>query len=201
MWLPRADGRRRPAHDPARWSRSALVRTRRACGRIDADVSLVDDRGLCRHVQEARAHHLLTPIDDVTMLDGNPPDGEVYAAVWPGAAVVCAGGGGSRSAVDAGPPVPRGRCWQDRLPGDPLPFEEPFWAGEHPAVDPEDDDVDDPYPLPFDPMELGADALASLFGFVYEGGPSSVETIDPEEIALAVFKLTPRRRKWFGRSR
>jgi hypothetical protein len=85
--------------------------------------------------------------------------------------------------------------------GEPLAFERPFWAGEHPAIDPADDDEDDPFPLPFDPMELGEDALAALFGFVYEGGPSTLDTVDPDDIPLAAFRLTARKRRWFGRRR
>jgi hypothetical protein len=50
--------------------------------------------------------------------------------------------------------------------GPPLPFEEPYWAGEHPVDDEEDEDR---YPLPFHPLELAEDALRALFGFVYEG--------------------------------
>jgi uncharacterized protein DUF6928 len=41
--------------------------------------------------------------------------------------------------------------------GEPLPFEQPFWAGEHP--------MGTGYPLPFHPLELGEDgALKALFG-------------------------------------
>lgn len=191
-----------------------------------------------RLVEQLFPRHAVAPIDDVTMLYGDPPDDEVYAAVWPGATVVCAGEVGvdrpstlDRRFLEAGAgrtvylhamhsvvgwscfavwePDGRLRRALSASPddgilediGDPLPFEQPFWAGEHPAVDPEDDDEDDPYPLPFDPMELGEEALGSLFGFVYEGGPSSVETIDPEDIPLAAFKLTAHKRKWFGRGR
>jgi hypothetical protein len=151
------------------------------------------------------------------LLDGNPPDDEVYAAVWPGAMVVCSSEFGidrpsalDRRFIDVG----AGRTvylhamhsvvdwfafavWESggRLRralslspdsgiieniGDPLPFEEPFWAGDRPAIDPEDDDDDDedPYPFVFHPLELGEEALGTLFGFVYEG-PASVDTIDP----------------------
>ena len=48
--------------------------------------------------------------------------------------------------------------------GDLLPFEAPFWAGEHPAGD--------RCPLPFHPLELGGGAaLRALFGFIIEGRP------------------------------
>jgi hypothetical protein len=48
-----------------------------------------------------------------------------------------------------------------------LPFEEPYWAGDHPALDPEEDEGT--YPFPFHPLELGEAALAELFGYVLEG--------------------------------
>ena len=51
--------------------------------------------------------------------------------------------------------------------GSPLAFEGPYWAGEH-ALEPEDEN-DDPYPLPFHPLELAEEALRTLFGFNYEG--------------------------------
>jgi hypothetical protein len=51
--------------------------------------------------------------------------------------------------------------------GSPLAFEAPYWAGEK-AVDVDEDD-DEPYPLPFHPLELAEDALRTLFGFNYEG--------------------------------
>jgi hypothetical protein len=84
--------------------------------------------------------------------------------------------------------------------GDPLPFEEPYWAGDHRAVDPGDDDDEHPYPFAFDPLELGEEALGTLFGFVYEG-PPSVDTIDPEDITLAAFALERRKRGLFDRRR
>jgi hypothetical protein len=67
--------------------------------------------------------------------------------------------------------------------GERLPFEAPFWAGEHPAVDPEDGEPD--YPFPFHPLELGEAALLGFFGYQLEG----VETdIYPEEIPLMTFR-------------
>ena len=63
--------------------------------------------------------------------------------------------------------------------GEHLPFETPYWAGEHP-VEPLDfvplpgqpAPTEDPYPLPFHPLELGEKALRALFGFVIEGSPA-----------------------------
>ncbi|AGL17378.1 hypothetical protein [Actinoplanes sp. N902-109] len=55
--------------------------------------------------------------------------------------------------------------------GDPLPFERPYWGGQHPVpVDPGSPDQS-AYPLPFHPLELGEEALRALFGFVLEGRP------------------------------
>lgn len=69
--------------------------------------------------------------------------------------------------------------------GPRLPFEVPFWAGEHLAVDP--DDEDDSYPFVFHPLELGEAALKEFFGYQLEGmiDPSLIE---PEDIPLMVFK-------------
>lgn len=71
--------------------------------------------------------------------------------------------------------------------GDRLPFEEPFWAGQHPAVDP--DDKEDDYPFPFHPLELGEAALDEFFGYQIEGivDPS---LLDPEKVPLLRFKRT-----------
>ena len=66
--------------------------------------------------------------------------------------------------------------------GDPLAFEAPYWAGEHP--------VGDRYPLPFHPLELGGAALRALFGFIIVGRrqPSDV---DAESVKLAGFQVPP----------
>jgi hypothetical protein len=67
--------------------------------------------------------------------------------------------------------------------GDPLSFEAPYWAGEHP--------VRSRYPLPFHPLELGGgDALGALFGFIIEGRRHSAD-IDPESVRLAGFQVPP----------
>jgi hypothetical protein len=74
--------------------------------------------------------------------------------------------------------------------GAPWPFEEPFWAGHHPAVDPEDTDPEDePYPLPFHPLDLAETALQELLGFTFEGLPRP-DDADPFEIPLAGFKIS-----------
>lgn len=69
--------------------------------------------------------------------------------------------------------------------GDKLPFEAPYWAGKHPAVDPEDDPDD--YPLPFHPLDLGEAALAEFFGYQLEGVVDPAQ-LDPENIPLLRLK-------------
>jgi hypothetical protein len=66
--------------------------------------------------------------------------------------------------------------------GDRLPFEEPYWAGGHPAGD--------GYPLPFHPLDLGEAALRALFGFIIEGRRQPAD-IDPESVSLAGFEVPP----------
>ena len=74
--------------------------------------------------------------------------------------------------------------------GTRLPFERPYWAGEHPALAPEETDE---YPFPFHPLELGEAALSALFGYQLEGALSS-NLFDPESVALMRFT---RSRPWW----
>lgn len=77
--------------------------------------------------------------------------------------------------------------------GERLSFELPYWAGEHPAVKPEDEgEGDPPYPFPFHPLELGEAASEEFFGYHIEGriDPSLLK---PELIPLACFKRKPAR--------
>lgn len=69
--------------------------------------------------------------------------------------------------------------------GEPLPFEAPYWAGEHPVVS----SGDDPYPLPFHPLDLGQAALRHLFGFVSDG-PSRPDDVPTGEVHLLGFRVT-----------
>ncbi len=69
--------------------------------------------------------------------------------------------------------------------GEPLTFEIPYWAGEHPvSVRP----GQDPYPLPFHPLELGEQALRASFGFTLEGRPRP-DDIDYLSVALLGYRL------------
>jgi hypothetical protein len=73
--------------------------------------------------------------------------------------------------------------------GEPLDFERPYWAGEHP-VEPVPGWPDQgPYPLPFHRMELGEDALRVLFGFVIEGYPDP-DDIDAFDVHMHGFRVT-----------
>lgn len=64
-----------------------------------------------------------------------------------------------------------------------LPFEEPYWSGERPAVDSDED----AYPFSFHPLELGEETLKDRFGYQLEGfiDPSLLE---PESIPLIRYK-------------
>jgi hypothetical protein len=68
--------------------------------------------------------------------------------------------------------------------GAKLPFEDAYWSGRHPAVDPDDDEG---YPLPFHPLELGEAALLELFGYVLEGAVDASQ-VQPEDVPLMRFK-------------
>ena len=67
--------------------------------------------------------------------------------------------------------------------GQKLAFEQAYWEGKHPAVEP---DEEDDYPFPFHPLELGEAALNHFFGYQLEG---FVETAhpDPESVRLLRF--------------
>lgn len=69
--------------------------------------------------------------------------------------------------------------------GPRLPFEVPYWAGEHPMLD--GDDVFLEYPLPFHPLELGEAALRAFFGYQLEGFVDE-ELLDAATIPLMRFK-------------
>jgi hypothetical protein len=74
--------------------------------------------------------------------------------------------------------------------GQRMPFEEPYWAGEHPLeLEPDEK----PYPLAFHPLDLAEAALEALFGYTLEGPPSDT-VVDPDTIRLARYK----RQRWRG---
>ena len=69
-----------------------------------------------------------------------------------------------------------------------LGFESPYWAGEHPVDDPdEEEDEDDKYPFAFHPLELAEAALSEFFGYQLEGALDS--TLQrPETVPLLRFR-------------
>jgi hypothetical protein len=69
--------------------------------------------------------------------------------------------------------------------GDKLAFELPYWEGNHPAVDPTDEEGN--YPFPFHPLDLGEAALANLFGYQLEG-EIAPDLVDPEHLPMMRFK-------------
>lgn len=71
--------------------------------------------------------------------------------------------------------------------GQRLPFEEPYWAGQHPAVD--SDEEADAYPFPFHPLDLGEEALKDRFGYQLEGYIDA-SLLEPESIPLVRYKRT-----------
>jgi hypothetical protein len=78
--------------------------------------------------------------------------------------------------------------------GKKLAFEMPYWNGEFPALDPEENEDD--YPFRFHPLDLGEAALREFFGYVLEGAVDST-LIEPENLPLLGFRRTkPRWKFW-----
>lgn len=73
--------------------------------------------------------------------------------------------------------------------GQRLPFEVPFWSGQHPATDNDEDD----YPFPFHPLELGEAALKEFFDYQLEGFIDPA-LLQPESIPLVKYKRS--RSRW-----
>lgn len=68
--------------------------------------------------------------------------------------------------------------------GEPLEFERPFWARRRQYLD--------SYPgtLGFHPLDMGEQALRSLFGFVLEGMTSEPCDLDAAQIAMLGYRVT-----------
>ena len=75
--------------------------------------------------------------------------------------------------------------------GQRLRFEEPFWSGQHPATE----DDEDAYPLPFHPLEMGEVALKEFFGYQLEGFIDAAP-LQPESIPLLKYKRRSRWKFW-----
>ncbi|MFE6359856.1 DUF6928 family protein [Streptomyces sp. NPDC057806] len=78
--------------------------------------------------------------------------------------------------------------------GEPLTFEQPYWAGDRPAdIVPWPGEEDEPYALPFHPLDMGEDALRALCGFIQEGRPEP-DDVDADAIELFGFHVRDPRR-------
>jgi hypothetical protein len=66
-----------------------------------------------------------------------------------------------------------------------LSFEMPYWSGDYPVVDP--DDEKETYSLIFHPLELGEAALKELFGYQLEGVADDA-LLEPHSIPLIRLK-------------
>ena len=71
--------------------------------------------------------------------------------------------------------------------GNKLPFEAPYWDGSSALEDEFEDD--EPYPLPFHPLELSEAALLAMLGFQFEGHPDDW-VCDPMEIPIMKFEFS-----------
>lgn len=74
--------------------------------------------------------------------------------------------------------------------GERLPFEVPYWEGEHPLLDPDPDIGDSPFP--FDPIDLGDAAVLAFWGYQLDVDRDP-RLLDPEDIPLLIY----RRRPWW----
>lgn len=72
--------------------------------------------------------------------------------------------------------------------GTPYAFELPYRAGQHPVLPTAEWDDEEPYPLPYHPLELGEEALRHLFGFIIEGRRHP-DDVDADAIALLGFRV------------
>ncbi|GAB3946701.1 hypothetical protein GCM10029976_074670 [Kribbella albertanoniae] len=187
----------------------------------------VDRQATRAFVERLHPGATLTPLEDGNLDENaNPPDGVVYAGVFPEATVLLSG----EVALDHPSTLPgrflaeaQGRTlylhamhsvvawfaygvWEDGVLrralslspdsgvledlGEPLPFEVPYWAGERPLYDEDEEpDKEDEFPFVFHPLELAEAALRTFFGFNYEG---EVHNDDPKphEIMLLGYRLS-----------
>lgn len=177
----------------------------------------IDEEATTSLVQRLHPRGRLTELGYGDLLDhANPSDGEAWATVLDGLAIVCTSRVAGDRPSDIDPAIigampgrttyvaamhsvvdwfafaiwsPTGELVRSlsvspddgfiENVGDPLPFEAPYWAGEHEEPD---------YPLPFHPLELGEDALGNLFGFCFEGTPPA-DAVDPEDVTLLGFRV------------
>ncbi|MBO4258247.1 hypothetical protein GRC12_30885 [Streptomyces griseorubiginosus] len=78
--------------------------------------------------------------------------------------------------------------------GERFPFELPYWQGRHPVEPFPAFEDNEPYPLPFHPLELGERALLEFFGFYVEGFSTEDDTPEPVvdiwDVELHGFQVT-----------
>lgn len=80
--------------------------------------------------------------------------------------------------------------------GECMPFELPYWNGEHPVTDEQDmKDYEHVYPFVFHPLDLGEAALMHFFGYQLEGYYDE-NMIEPEDFPLLGFKRA-RQKPWW----
>jgi hypothetical protein len=175
-------------------------------------------------VREVFPGHAVTLVGDITLGKTYPPDDFSYAAVLPGAELLCdrrlvldrpselpghllRAGAGRRILMHGMHSVVDWLCfavWEDgklirslslspdggieENIGEPFDFERPYWTGKHPVEPDPDWEDEEPYPLPFHPLELGEEALRALFGFVIEGFPGP-DDIDAATVHLHEFHV------------
>lgn len=81
--------------------------------------------------------------------------------------------------------------------GERLPFELPYWEGRQPVEPFPPFEDEDPYPLPFHPLELGERALLEFFGFYVEGSSDEDDAPEPAvdiwDVELHGFRVTATR--------
>ncbi len=176
-------------------------------------------------VREVLPRYEVRWVGDTTLDATYPPDDVTYAAVLPGAELLCdrrlvldrpselpahllQAGAGRRILMHGMHSVVDWLCfavWENGKlvrslslsPGDgimenigePLDFERSYWNGEHPVEPVPGWPNEDPYPLPFHPLELGEEALRALFGFIIEGLPEP-DDIDADAVHLHEFRVT-----------
>lgn len=83
--------------------------------------------------------------------------------------------------------------------GDKFFFETAYWEGKHPVTDP-DEETEAVYPLPFHPIDMGEEALKTLFGYQLAAYVYQVESlideglVNPKNISLVGYK---RKNPWW----
>lgn len=88
--------------------------------------------------------------------------------------------------------------------GEPLPFEAPYWAGQHADVYDETPGASDDDATPFHPLEMGEAAMGWIFGVYGEGAPTdevqeTLTVVDGFEVPMHVFAIGAAQKGLLGR--